>query len=446
MNDLTPASFVYTDGDTDTNRTDTVTLNELAAQRLSRRQTLRGGSAILAATLGGSALAACDSADVENVPAPTVSAGAATTTTAGRVVTLTGTSDASAVAWTQTGGPAVTLNGAGGATATFLAPSVASATVLTFQFAAATGNSATTATTTVTVNPAVLGFTAVAKNKLDIVSVPAGYKVQVINRLGDPIAAGVAAYKNDGTDTNFAQRIGDHGDALYWYGLSATGTRDDASSTRGLIVQNHENITSQVSPSERPDRGAAPRRRSDQGDRVPRRERDRGFRKCEPRLVDQPEQQLQPPHHAEHSDGVQRPGARIGPAQDALFADRRGGPRHDQQLRQRRHALGHQPDLRRELGGLFPPKRRCRAHRQGDHLVRPLRHLGDVQRQQQLVDGGSGRRQRHALPPLGHPRDRRDRDRRLPQRSQPARLGGRDRSVQPRLDAAQAHRARPSRP
>ncbi|WP_029935665.1 PhoX family protein [Sphingomonas sp. UNC305MFCol5.2] len=246
MNDLTPASFGYTDGNTDTNRTDTVTLNELAAQRLSRRQTLRGGSAIIAATLGGSVLSACDSGDVDGVPAPTVSAGASTTTTAGRVVTLTGTSDASAVSWTQTGGPAVTLNGAGGATATFLAPSVASATVLTFQFAAANGNTAATATTTVTVNPAQLGFTAVAKNKLDVVTVPTGYKVQVINRTGDPIAAGVPAYKNDGTDTNFAQRIGDHGDALYWYGLAATGTaRDETSSTRGLLVQNHENINQQ---------------------------------------------------------------------------------------------------------------------------------------------------------------------------------------------------------
>jgi secreted PhoX family phosphatase len=35
-----------------------------------------------------------------------------------------------------------------------------------------------------------LGFTAVAKNKLDVVSVPAGYTVQVINRTGDPIATG----------------------------------------------------------------------------------------------------------------------------------------------------------------------------------------------------------------------------------------------------------------
>jgi secreted PhoX family phosphatase len=44
-------------------------------------------------------------------------------------------------------------------------------------------------------------------------------------------------------DTNFGGRAGDHHDALYYYGLSATGTRDDNSSTRGLLVMNHENIT-----------------------------------------------------------------------------------------------------------------------------------------------------------------------------------------------------------
>jgi len=245
MNDLTPNAFDYTDGDTDTNNSGEITLNELAARRLSRRQTLRGGSAIIAATLGGSVLAACDSNEGDaSDPTPTVSAGAAGTTNAGRIVTLTGTaSDAAAVSWTQTGGPAVTLTGAVGNTATFLAPSVAGATVLTFQFAAANGSTVVTATTTVTVSPAQLGFTAVAKNKLDVVSVPTGYKVQVVNRLGDPIAAGVPAYKNDGTDTDFARRIGDHGDALQWFGLSAAGARDDAGSTRGLLVQNHENIT-----------------------------------------------------------------------------------------------------------------------------------------------------------------------------------------------------------
>jgi hypothetical protein len=83
--------------------------------------------------------------------------------------------------------------------------------------------------------------------------------VTVLTRLGDPIAAGVGAYANNGTDGNFAQRIGDHGDALYYYGLDANGARDDNSSTRGLMVQNHENISEQYlhpngpSPAPRPE-------------------------------------------------------------------------------------------------------------------------------------------------------------------------------------------------
>ncbi|MET0309965.1 MAG: alkaline phosphatase PhoX [Sphingomonas sp.] len=250
MTDPTETMFGYSDGDVDTNTSTAPTLGQLADERFSRRQMLRGSSAIVAATMGGSVLAACsNNADFNDDPSPTVSAGAAVTTSAGRLVTLTGTAtdngSIGAVAWTQSSGPAVTLTTTGN-TATFMAPAVAATTTLTFQFAAADNTAHTAvAITTVTVNPATLGFTAVAKNKLDVVSVPAGYTVTIGARLGDPIAAGVAAYKNDGTDTNFAQRIGDHGDAMRWFGLSATGARDETSSTRGLIVQNHENINAQ---------------------------------------------------------------------------------------------------------------------------------------------------------------------------------------------------------
>lgn len=246
MTNLTE-SFGYTDGDVDTNKSIMPSLNELAEQRFSRRQTIQSGAtAIVAAAMGGSVLAACNSNEFDPGPAPTVSAGAAATTSAGRMVTLTGTATgADSVAWVQTGGPTVTLIGTG-STVSFMAPSVSSATTLTFQFGAGTKTGvSSSATTTVTVNPAAIGFAAVAKNKNDVVTVPAGYTVQIATRTGDPLAAGVAAYKNDGTDTNFAQRIGDHGDALYWFGLNAAGARDDASSTRGLIVQNHENINQQ---------------------------------------------------------------------------------------------------------------------------------------------------------------------------------------------------------
>ncbi|MGN7999415.1 alkaline phosphatase PhoX [Sphingomonas sp. 22176] len=251
MTDLIKSPFAYSDGDVDTNRSDAVTLNALADQRYSRRKLLRGSSAIVAATMGGSLLAACDDKNFGSDTAPAVSAGAAITTSAGRVVTLVGTAtddrQVTSVAWTQIAGPQVTLANATTNTASFLAPPVATPTEFRFRFAAVDSRGQTSsADAVVTVGPAALGFTAVAKNKLDIVTVPTGYTVSVINRTGDPIAAGVPAYKNDGSDTNFAQRIGDHGDALYWYGLSTDGTARDAnSSTRGLLVQNHENINQQ---------------------------------------------------------------------------------------------------------------------------------------------------------------------------------------------------------
>lgn len=85
-----------------------------------------------------------------------------------------------------------------------------------------------------------LSFPAVAKNTTDAVTVPAGYNAKVINALGDPLFAGTAAYKNDGTDTDFDKRSGDHHDGMEYFGLSAAGARDASSSTRGLLVTNHE--------------------------------------------------------------------------------------------------------------------------------------------------------------------------------------------------------------
>lgn len=237
----------YSDGDVDCNHTDNPDLQSVIDARYSRRQTLLGGvSAIAAATFGGLLLTACGDSD----DAPTVTAGQNGQTSSGRVVQLTGTAtddkSVSSVVWTQVSGPTVTLSNATTNNASFLAPSVAASTPLLFRFTAtdSKGNIAA-AESTVTVTPAVLGFTSIAKNRNDVVTVPEGYKVTIMTRLGDPLAASVAAYKNDGTDTDFANRIGDHGDALYWYGLTAAGARDDNANTRGLMVQNHENLNVQ---------------------------------------------------------------------------------------------------------------------------------------------------------------------------------------------------------
>lgn len=88
-----------------------------------------------------------------------------------------------------------------------------------------------------------LGFGAVAKSLADTVMLPAGYSASVIYALGDPLAAGVPAYRNDGSDTDFEQRAGDHHDGMEWFGLGADGKRSDTATERGLLGINHEATT-----------------------------------------------------------------------------------------------------------------------------------------------------------------------------------------------------------
>ena len=89
-----------------------------------------------------------------------------------------------------------------------------------------------------------LGFTAVPKSLADVVSVPAGYTARVIFALGDPMTAATPAFRNDGTDTDYDNRAGDHHDGMEYFGLSADGTRADYNgSDRGLLAMNHEALT-----------------------------------------------------------------------------------------------------------------------------------------------------------------------------------------------------------
>lgn len=88
-----------------------------------------------------------------------------------------------------------------------------------------------------------LGFQAVAKSVADAVIVPAGYTASVLYALGDPLTAATPAFRNDGTDTGFENRAGDHHDGMEYFGLSAAGTRDASSSDRGLLAMNHEALT-----------------------------------------------------------------------------------------------------------------------------------------------------------------------------------------------------------
>ena len=88
-----------------------------------------------------------------------------------------------------------------------------------------------------------LGFKPVAKSLADAVVVPEGYTAQVIYALGDPLAAGVPAYQNDGTDAQFEQRAGDHHDGMEWFGLDASGKPSESYNSRGILGVNHEATT-----------------------------------------------------------------------------------------------------------------------------------------------------------------------------------------------------------
>lgn len=88
-----------------------------------------------------------------------------------------------------------------------------------------------------------LGFAAIPKSLADMVSVPAGYKAEVFYAVGDPLFAGVAGFKNDGTDMDLDKRAGDHHDGMEWFGLDANGKPSNSHSARGLIAMNHEATT-----------------------------------------------------------------------------------------------------------------------------------------------------------------------------------------------------------
>jgi secreted PhoX family phosphatase len=235
----------YTDGDIDTNRSNNPTLMSMVEARYSRRSLLGGISAATMAVLGSSLLTACG----DDNDTPKVNAGTNGNSFSGKAVTLAGTATdkdaAPSVAWVQVSGPSVSLETPNAVNTKFIAPSVSANTDLVFRFTATDSKGASaTADTTVTVAPAKLDFTAVPKSLADLVTVPAGYSVTVLYRLGDPITSDTAAFKNDGTDTGYDKRAGDHHDGMSFFGLAATGTAaDPASSSRGLLVLNHENIT-----------------------------------------------------------------------------------------------------------------------------------------------------------------------------------------------------------
>ena len=94
-----------------------------------------------------------------------------------------------------------------------------------------------------------LAFSSVAKSLADVVTVPAGYTASVLYALGDPLSATTSAFKNDGTDSDYENRAGDHHDGMEFFALSAAGTPSLSSSDMGLLAINHEATTDEVRSS-----------------------------------------------------------------------------------------------------------------------------------------------------------------------------------------------------
>ena len=89
-----------------------------------------------------------------------------------------------------------------------------------------------------------LSFDAVAKNKNDVVTVPAGYEVSILHALGDPLSLTDAAWANNGNESaeSYNRRVGDGHDGMHYFGLSDAGAYSASRADRGLLCVNHEYV------------------------------------------------------------------------------------------------------------------------------------------------------------------------------------------------------------
>ncbi len=85
-----------------------------------------------------------------------------------------------------------------------------------------------------------LGFTAVAANSLDTITVPTGYRSAVFCRWGDPLFANSPPWTGNATEDGTAQTLqfGDNHDGMHFFPING-------SSTEGLLVMNHEYINAE---------------------------------------------------------------------------------------------------------------------------------------------------------------------------------------------------------
>ena len=83
--------------------------------------------------------------------------------------------------------------------------------------------------------PALIGFSPVAVSEADTISVPAGYRAQVLIPSGTPITGDMPAWNPANSGAEQGMQIGMHHDGMHYFGI-------DGSSTDGYLVLNHEYI------------------------------------------------------------------------------------------------------------------------------------------------------------------------------------------------------------
>lgn len=90
------------------------------------------------------------------------------------------------------------------------------------------------------VKQGLLGFDAIATNRLDQVTVPAGYSAKPFLPWGTPLLSGAPAYRADGSNSaaDQAMQLGSHHDGMHFFPIDVqTGGQNSA---EGLLVINHE--------------------------------------------------------------------------------------------------------------------------------------------------------------------------------------------------------------
>ena len=196
-----------------------------------------------------------------------------------------------------------------------------------------------------------LGFNSVPVTEKDTLVVPAGYSAVAIAAWGEPVGmpGNMPAWKPDASNSaaDQAVQMGMHHDGIHYFPI-------DGSSTRGLLVMNHEYTDDGLLHTD----GMKPWT----AEKTCKSQAAHGVAVIEVELKGGRWQMVRPSKYARRFTAYS-PFAVSGPAaghradEDCRRPERAPGAGHAEQLRQRHDALGHLPVGRGELGLLLQRRR-----------------------------------------------------------------------------------------